>query len=256
MIRYEFLMQIRKRSLWISMGLLAVITVLGQGDAGPRYLPDDASARVVASSWAFLWSLLLPIVAGMVLADRLVRDDRLGVSRLLESLPTTATTRVMGRFLGALAATATPIFLATVIAGGAESISREDPAVLLWTPIAFGLVLLPGLVFVGAFAMVVPLLLTAPLFRVLFVGYWFWGNMLGPSYMPSLAGTLLTPVGDYTASWLLGERALYAGADGWLQLLRPEPNGVTAALSVALLLGVGLIPLLVGSRVLARRATA
>ena len=33
----------------------------------------------------------------------------------------------------------------------------------------------------------------------MYVGYWFWGNMLAPSFLPSLTGTLLTPIGDYAA---------------------------------------------------------
>ncbi|MBX6722940.1 MAG: hypothetical protein IRY92_06870, partial [Dactylosporangium sp.] len=82
MIRYEFLMQIRKRSLWISTALLAAFMAVTQGERGPRFLPADASAREVMTGWALVLSILLPIGFGMVLADRLVRDRRLGVSRL------------------------------------------------------------------------------------------------------------------------------------------------------------------------------
>ncbi|MBX6752049.1 MAG: hypothetical protein IRY85_20710, partial [Micromonosporaceae bacterium] len=87
MIRYEFLMQIRKRSLWITTVLLALAMVVLQGDRGPRYVPAGTPPRIVMTGWAVLLAILLPIGFGMVLADRLVRDRRLGVGRVLGSLP-------------------------------------------------------------------------------------------------------------------------------------------------------------------------
>jgi hypothetical protein len=256
MIRYEFLMQIRKRSLWISTALLAVFVSFTQGERGPRFLPADASAREVMTDWALVLSILLPLGFGMVLADRLVRDRRLGVSRLLDSFPTGAPALVTGKYLGSVAATAVPGLVAILVAAGFEFADRRDPALLVWALVAFALVMLPGLAFVAAFALVVPLVLSAPLFRVLFVGYWFWGNMLSPDALPSLTGTLLTPIGDYPASWLLGERALYAGADGLFGFLRPDPSGATAALSVALLLLVAAVPLALAGVLLERRRAA
>ena len=216
MIRYEFLMQIRKRSLWISTALLAALISFTQGDRGPRILPADASAREVMTGWALVLSILLPLGFGMVLADRLVRDRRLGVSRLLDSFPTGAPALVAGKYVGSVAATAVPGLVAMLLAAGFEFANRRDPPCWCGRSSRSRSSCCPVWRSSPRSRSSCPLVLTAPLFRVLFVGYWFWGNMLSPAWLPSLTGTLLTPIGDYAASWLLGERgALRRGAD-WL----------------------------------------
>jgi hypothetical protein len=252
-IRYEFLMQIRKRSLWITTAVLAGALVVLQGDRGPRYVPAGTPARIVMTNWAILLSILLPLGFGMVLADRLVRDRRLGVGRVLDSLPTEPRALVVGKYVGSVAATAVAGLAALLVAAVVEFAARRDVALFGWAIVVFALVMLPGLLFVGAFAVVTPMLITAPLFRILFVGYWFWGNMLSPLFLPSLTGTLLTPIGDYAASWLLGETALYAGADGFLPWLRPDPDATAAAASVGILLLLALIVVLLAGPPLYRR---
>ncbi|MFC6016113.1 ABC transporter permease [Plantactinospora solaniradicis] len=251
--RYEFRMQARKRSLWVAMLLLAAVIALTQGDRGPRYTQAGAPAGEVMAGWALLFGIVVPIGFGMVLADRLVRDRRLGTAALLESLPVGPRVLLAGKYLGGLAATALPALLVMLVAGGYESLHRGDPLMLGWAVLAFGLIMLPGLAFVAGFALVSPLVISAPLFRVLFVGYWFWGNMLPPAFLPSLSGTLLSPIGDYPVTWLTGETALYAGVPGWLSFLRPEPNGVSVLLSVVLLVLVGLMPLVLAGTVFSRQ---
>jgi hypothetical protein len=255
-VRYEFRMQIRRWSLWLAVTLLCGLLAVTQGDRGPAHLPDTASAGEVMAGWALLLGIMAPLGCGMVLADRLVRDQRLRTAALLESLPVGQGCLLAGKYLGGLAASATPVLLLMLAAGGYESLHRGDPRLLGWAVLAFVVVMLPGLAFVAGFALACPLVLSSPLFRVLFVGYWFWGNMLSPEFLPSLTGTLLTPVGDYPASWLLGERALYAGVPGWLSFLRPEPSAASALTSVLLLLLGGLLPLLLTGVVRSRRRTA
>lgn len=77
--------------------------------------------------------------------------------------------------------------------------------------------------------------------------------MLNPDLFPSLTWTLLTPLGDYPATWLTGERALYAGADGWLEFLRPHPGGTATILAIALLLLLSVPPLALAPPLLRRR---
>jgi ABC-2 type transport system permease protein len=256
--RYEFRMQARKRSLWLATLPLAALIALTQGDRGPSHLPATAPAREVMGGWALLFGIVLPIGFGMVLADRLVRDRRLGTAALLESLPAGEGVLLTGKYLGGVVATSLPALLAMLVVGGYESLHRGDPALLGWAVVAFTVALLPGLAFVAGFALVCPLALSAPLFRVLFVGYWFWGNMLSPDFLPSLTGTLLTPIGDYSASWLMRGTALYAGAPGWLSFLRPDPGGAGSVLaSVGLLLVLGPLPLVLAGAVRShRRRTA
>ncbi|HEV7712921.1 MAG TPA: hypothetical protein VGP16_32310 [Asanoa sp.] len=256
--RYELRMQARKRSLWISAALLGGVLVLLQGDRGPRSLPVGTPPREVMATWALLFSILMPLAYGMLLADRLVRDRKLRVEPLLESLPHAPATRLAGKYLGGVAACALPGLGALLVAAAVEVAHRHDPALFLWALVAFASVTLPGIAMIAGFALVCPIIVSAPLFRVLFVGYWFWGNMLAPGLLPSLTGTLLTPIGDYAVTWLLGDDgpALFAGTPGWLSFLRPDPSGATAAASVAVIILCGLIPLAVTALAGHRRARA
>lgn len=256
--RYEFRMQIRKRSLWITIALLAGSLAAGRFGMGPRYAPapPGAPAREVMTRWAFLFSVILPIAFGMALADRLLRDRRLHTAELLASLPPGPAGRLTGTFLGSVTATGAPALAAMLVAAGYETVRRGDPAMIPWGLAAFAAVLAPALVFVAGYALVCPLVLTAPLFRVLFVGYWFWGNLLLPATLPTPTGSLLTPIGSYAASWLLGTPVLHAGMAGPLPILRPVPTGSAAAGSVALLVISGLLPLLAAGLLRSRWRTA
>jgi len=254
--RYEFRMQVRKRSLWISSALLGGALVLVQGDRGPHSLPVGTPAREVVGTWALLFAILMPLAYGMLLADRLVRDRKLRVEPLLESLPLGAAARLFGKYLGGVAACAVPGLVALLLAAVTELPKRHDPALLGWALVAFAVVTLPGIAMIAGFALVCPTFVTVPLFRVLFVGYWFWGNVLLPATLPTLTGSLLSPIGSYAASWLLGTPVLYAGIPGPLPVLRPEPTGSAAAASIALLVVAGLVPLLAVGLLRGRRRTA
>ena len=41
-------------------------------------------------------------------------------------------------------------------------------------------------------------------YQVLFTGYWFWGNFLSPSVLPTLSDTYLTPSGKYAMQAFFG----------------------------------------------------
>ena len=176
--RYEFQMQLRKRALWVSVLVLSGAMILAQGERGPRYTGADATAREVMGQWVTLLSLLIPVAFGVVLADRMVRDRRFGSAVLLDSLPVTSGRLLAGKYVGSVAATGLPALLVLLGAAGYEAFHRGTVATFGWALVAFAAVMLPGLAFIAGFALVCPLLLSCPLFRVLFVGYWFWGNLL------------------------------------------------------------------------------
>jgi hypothetical protein len=101
----------------------------------------------------------------------------------------------------------------------------------------------------------------APLFRVMFVGYWLWGNVVAPDMMPTLARTLIYPLGGYPLVALLDYHGI-DGSDTWagpepgatLNFLRPNPTPATAWLSIAVLLVLAAAVLAGGHAVRARRA--
>ena len=239
--RYEFRMQIRRRAVWISLALLGLLAFTG--DAGPWDRPADAPLVAVVATWAMVLQLFMPLGVGCLLSNRLTRDGRTGVRDLLETLPAHPFGRLLGKYLGATLATAVPMFL-FYCAGVAYVIA--DRGDLLAVPLAlaaFATVNLPGLLFVGTFSVSVPVVVWGPLYGVLFVGYWFWGNIL-PDYVgiPSLTATWLTPVGEYMLAGFFGVEGLYvAEAEAWEGLL-----------STGLLLGLSALALLCAHLVLKR----
>jgi ABC-type Na+ efflux pump permease subunit len=190
----EFLMQVRRPAVWLVLLGLGVLSVTSLAR-----VPFDVRARGADASvpeWAFLVQFVLPVGFGVLLADRYPRDRRLRVGELLRSAPASDTVRLCGKFLGAAAATLVPVALVYLV-GLAWLVATYGDFVataLLALP-AFVLVNLPGLLFVGAFSIACPIVLPVPLYQFLFVGYWFWGNILSPGDVPTLTDTWLTPIG-------------------------------------------------------------
>ena len=262
-LRYEFRMQVRKRSVWLVPALTALLFLLIGGSL-LRDLFDPEEARRVAKAamidLAIQLHALLTIGYGCLLADRLIRDDRLRVAPVLDATPAPRGPRLLGKYLGAAAATAIPIVVLYTALAVAYAVYWGQPAALSWALLTFGLVMVPGLLFVAAFALALPLVMPAPLFRVLFVGYWVWGNLIGPQLMPTLARTVIQPIGGYQVNALLdhyggeGDMVLAGPVPGaTLNFLRPEPTTFTGWLSVAVLLALAAAALAGGQALRIRR---
>jgi ABC-2 type transport system permease protein len=245
-LRYEFRMQIRKRSVWIVPALSLVLFVLIGGSLlrdlfDPNERPPEA--KIAMAGLAVQIHALLSIGFGCLLADRLVRDERLRVAAILDATPASRGARLFGKYLGTATATAVPIVLAYFGFVVAYTLNSGKPEALTWALAITGVVLVPGLLFVAAFALALPLIMPAPLFRVLFVGYWLWGNIVSPDMMPTLARTVIHPLGGYPLAALFGFHGI-DGDDTWagpvpgatLNFLRPDPTPATAWLSIGILL--------------------
>jgi ABC-2 type transport system permease protein len=242
--RYELRMQLRKPAIWIAtvlpFALFALFAVLGQDSSGLdryRYETNPKVWMVDALGW---FTPLLPMVFGIVLADRLVRDRKLGVAALLDVTPTNRSARLVGKYLGACAATAVPPALIYLGVAGAFAVWRDRPAALLWGLATFAVVVLPLLLLAGALSFLGPQLMPTPLFQVLVVGLWFWaGATEVESELPSLAGSVLSLTMDYPLKVFFASANASAGPAGvTLDFLRPQPTKATALLSVALILGL------------------
>jgi hypothetical protein len=263
-LRYEFRMQVGKRSVWIVPGLTVVLFLLIGGSLlrdlfDPAERPPAAKTAVIGL--ALQVHALLSIGFGCLLADRLIRDDRLRVAPVLDATPAGPGARLLGKYLGAGAATAVPIAVVYFGFAAAYAIHTGGPAALGWALVTFGVVIMPGLLFVAAFALTLPLVMPAPLFRVLFVGYWLWGNLVGPDMMPTPAGTLIHPLGGYPLVGLLdfhgidGEDTLAGPVPGAaLNFLRPDPTPTTALLSIGVLLALSAAALAGGQALRARNS--
>ncbi len=199
--RYEFLMQARRPALWIGSFVVAALTALTI--LGTPTLPHDAQRASVVSAFAAIATLVMlfmPIAVGFLMTDRLTRDRRTRVDELLNTAPASLGARLLGKYSGAAMATVAPTLFVYLIGVVYLLILRgRDFAAL---PLALGpflAIIVPGLLFVAAFSLVCPLIIWGPLYQFLFLGYWFWGNLVYLPLLPTLNGTLLTADGDYPA---------------------------------------------------------
>ena len=97
---------------------------------------------------------------------------------------------------------------------------------------------------------------------MLFVGYWVWGNLVPPKLMPTIAQSVIQPVGGYAINTLLGfhgysgDEATLSGPEpgAALNVLRPEATAATGWLSIAILLALAAAALAWGHALRTRRA--
>jgi len=205
--RYEFKMQIRRKSLWIAFAgftlllLSNAFTVLHSPERSITTLP--LVQLVAAVTLELNW---LPAIGiGVFLADRFPRDRSSKVDELFETTPGALHTRLAGKYFGSVLASIVPAFLIYCIIIGILAFYKQT---LLIFPIAFvsyAVIVVPGILFIAAFTLFCTSVLWIPLYQFLFVGYWFWGNMLSPNAgLPTLTGTILTPIGGFICAGIFG----------------------------------------------------
>ncbi|WP_405139804.1 hypothetical protein OG589_24155 [Sphaerisporangium sp. NBC_01403] len=255
-LRYEFLMQVRRPVLWIVYGLAfaALVSLLRQGYVVPTPGsgdPDDPRPAMIAVSETVV--ALMPAVYGCLLADRLIRDRRLGVAGVLDSTPAGHTGRLIGKYLGVCAATALPIALIHLGRAVAFAVAEGRPAALGWALLLLVVKIVPALLFVGALALAGPLLVPPLLFRVLFVGYWFWGNLIPANMMPTISHTVFSANARYVEYGLFGDPYAAPGVDAIpygpqdgaaLNFLRPLTSPAVAVLWIGVMLAMAAAVLL------------
>ncbi len=233
-LMYEFRMQIRRRSVWlvfIAMGLF--FTQFHQ----PWNRPLSTSASDAIIYWTGTVQSFLAVAFGIVMADRLRRDRQTKVDELLNTLPGTVGGRMFGKYLGSTLATLIPM-LAVYAAGVVYILARWHTLQALPLALAaFAAIALPGILFIAACSIAFPAIMWVPLYQILFVGYWFWGNLLPGVGIPTLSATILTPVGSAICTGFFNQH----GLEG---VCSPGIQGVTALQgieSIVLLLGLAIV---------------
>lgn len=233
---YEWKMQMRRPALWIVL-LIFALPIFARGDTNPWDIGRHTGALTVAAEWAYSLMLLLPVGYGICLADRVRRDAPL--RDLLHSTGAAPELHLLGKYLGTALASAVPIALGYAAGLLVALVRFGDPGLIPAGVAAFALICLPGLLFVAAFSIVVPIWIPVPLYAPLLAGYWIWGNLLPASVgIPTLSGTVLTPLGAYVKTVLGGPSGATVAA----------ATPTLAALSVALLLTGAALALLAGMR--------
>ncbi|MBF6592299.1 MAG: hypothetical protein IVW57_17440 [Ktedonobacterales bacterium] len=258
-LRYEFRMQVRRRSIWLVFALLGLLAYgLWYGYASD-YLYGfytnrlfDPEARVVGGRlwvppstttavlyWALFLAMFLPVGVGLVLADRLARDRQTRMEEVFETMPGSLRARLFGKYLGATLATLAPILLLYAVGVGYMFSQRPDGHALAVAVAAFAALVLPGAFFVAAFSVAVPALLKIPIYQLLFIGYWFWANLVPVGRgIPTISGTPLNASGVWTSA-LVHFQAPFA---------RTHPTILYAIVNIALLIALSLAVLLAAER--------
>lgn len=206
-LRYEFRMQIRRPALWLAfLGIAFLVgrSVISQLN-DPFFQQAHFSTLQLAANITFLTNWLAPLGVGILLADRLTRDRRTRVDELLNTLPGTLKMRLLGKYLGTMLASLTPAFLLYLLIMGLAVWQTGNFLLLPWSLLCYIVIVLPGMFFVSAFSLACPVVIWVPLYQFLFFGYWFWGNLLSPhSGLPTLNGTILTPIGSMISASFFG----------------------------------------------------
>ena len=199
---YEYRMGVRRWGLWLAFVVAGIPFFLNP--LGGHDIEQMTSVWQMAASAALMANLLLPVVAGIAMADRLERDMRLGVRELQSATPLPRLTYVLAKYVGAVLVVATPSLLVSLAVDGVM-VAQGAPVTLFGASLAaFAAINLVAYLFVGAFALACPLVMPVRVFQVLVTGYWIWGNFLSPQVMPTLSETLLTASGRWVAGGLFG----------------------------------------------------
>jgi ABC-2 type transport system permease protein len=238
-LRHEFSMSIRRKGLWIAYGLLFLfysVSLLSPSADGKIEILAGQGLWAAAGLMLYRFNLFLPLVGGILAADRLQRDSHIGVRELQISTPLSRPVYILSKYLGVLLSILTPVLLWVLAIAIVAIANGEAPISLLGIMVlAFLAIAAPAYAFVAAFSLAIPLVLPLRVYQVLFTGYWFWGNFLNPDAFPTLNGTLLTPGGIFAMEGFFGAyfgqsgSALHTPAEAWLNLL------VLAACIVAVL---------------------
>ncbi|MFF3224758.1 hypothetical protein ACFYV7_18355 [Nocardia suismassiliense] len=249
-IRYEALLVLRHRVVWLSLiPLCALIMLLGGFPRGR----DRADEIAAIGDTALLVNFLGSAGVAVVLADRLAAQHRPGLRELFAATPADGRTRSVGLVLGPWLVASVPGALILLVMGLWSAISSGGPAPLAAAVIGLVTIVAPGSLLLTMLANVASLLLPSVVVRVLVVPCWYWATLLTPLVpIPTVTGTVLSPLGGYQAAqWL--NVALPQQGGGWLH---PAAGAGYAALALALTLVTTALAFLAGHVLLARSRCA
>lgn len=245
LFRHEFNMSIRRRGLWTAYGLLllfyTIVLFLPPTGGGLTEGETITMSNLWGSAGRFilLFNVFLPVVGGILAADRMQRDFRLGVRELQISTPLSRPAYILGKYLGVLASLLLPVFLwVMAVAFVLAAIGLAPWAIVYAMPVACLAMTAPAFAFVTPFSLACPLIMPLRVYQILFTGYWFWGNFINPEAFPTISDTLLSAGGKLAYDGFFGGNPLR------LAEIPPEFTTREAALNL-IVLGLCILAVLI-----------
>jgi ABC-2 type transport system permease protein len=224
-VRYEFAMQIRRPSLWIAYALLGALALF-QFTHDNNYT-HDANLTVTRANITLIEAAgaagFLAFGVGLLFAGRVRRDHTTRVEETLRTTPASLSTRLFGKYLGAVLATLTPIALIYMAGFAVLMIRWQDASIAPLALAAFAAFVLPSALFVAAFSIACGTFMWTPLYQFLFVGYWLWNSLDPAGPIPTLNATVLDPTERLVMTGIFGftpfrttDLSYYPQASLWL----------------------------------------
>jgi ABC-2 type transport system permease protein len=199
--RHEFRMSMRRPGFWVAYLLLTLFYIVSILLPSANRADDIIRLDQIwpqAGQTVFMLNIFLPLLAGILSADRMQRDFRGGLRELQRSAPLSVPVYVLAKYLGVLVSVLTPMFLLLAVSGLLVVVQGLAPLAFLWPLLlAFFSIAVPAHAFVVAFSLACPLVMPLRVYQVLFTGYWFWGNLINPKAFPTISDTVLNAVGQY-----------------------------------------------------------
>ncbi|KAA3646560.1 MAG: hypothetical protein DWQ07_10155 [Chloroflexi bacterium] len=238
-LRYEYSMSIRRRSLLVIMFLFAAFFIYLWADAGVQFQQreDDITQALLAEAaqTVFFLNLFFPVIVGVSSADRAVRDDKLGVREILRSTGLGNFVHVLGKYFGvAFSMLTVELVIVILISTILVTLSALPLAFVLYSLLAVMLISAPAIFFVTAFSLACPLVMPVRVYQIMFTGYWYWGNYLSPQVLPTVSNTLLNASGRFPMIAFFGEKV----ATNWASVSHTE-----AVANILILLGCAALAL-------------
>lgn len=249
-LRYEFLMQIRRKVLWVGMAAPFILMSLPDFLRPDRVRIDDGYALPTFST---LLQIFVPIVAGFFLSDRLYRDGQLLTSEWVSVSNATKREYIWGKYLGTVTATLLVVLVYWILSAAVKyAVGIYSVNMIGYAFLAFCLMAVPAYLFIGAYSIAVPSAMSLRLYQILFTCYWLWAHQ---QLVPSVTGTPLAPGGQFAMYTLLNSLGIVMpgydnrvgyGPFGWTF----EYSPAMTVLNIALLMLLAVMALLVVERYL------
>jgi len=223
-------MSLRRRGMWIAYLILYIFYgfILFYPDPSGKNVPFPVNELWQVAGYILFYSnMFMVLLGGILSADRMLRDYRLGVRELQKSTPLRLPVYLLAKYFGVLAGVSVPMLvwmLIVAVLGMSYGAPLYFIGIMLVAFLSMGV---PAYAFVVAFSLACPLIMPLRVYQVLFTGYWFWGNYLQPGAFLTISGTLLVPSGKYVMEGFLGgfpssntnlPASFYTATDAFLNL--------------------------------------